>query len=106
MLRRRRDTTIEGAPAHLLARGLTGKERDRADRRTPGAEILGSEALAVAAHRLAQVVVDHAGVDRLTLAVVVDILEKLLTGQLLAAANDAREPAVVQHQLLHAPALA
>ena len=78
----------------------------RADRRAPGAEILGREALAVAAHRLAQIVVDHAGVDRLALALVVDKLKQLLTGQLLAVANDAPEPAIVEHELLRAPALA
>src|SRR4030095_9088299 len=106
MLRRRGDALIERAPTHLVIGGLAREEGERADRRAPGAKILGGETLAVAAHSLAQVVVDHAGVDRLALAVGVDILEQLVTGQLLAATNDAREAAIVEHYLLHPTALA
>src|SRR4029079_19700872 len=103
---RRCDAVIERTPADALARRLAGEKGDRANRRAPGAEILGREAGAVAAHHLAQVVVDHAGVDRLALAVVVDILKQLLTGQLLAVTDDSRQPPIVEHQLLHAAALA
>jgi len=106
VLRRGGNALIERTPGHALARRLAGEKGDGAHGRAPRAEILGGETFAVAAHHLAQVVVDHAGVDGLSLALVVDILKQLLTGQLLALADDARQPAVVEHQLLHPAALA
>ena len=55
----------------------------------PGAEVLGGEVLA---GDLAQVGVDVGRADRLRLAVVVEVLEQLLPGQVLAALDD-RAPA-------------
>jgi hypothetical protein len=106
VLRRRGDATVEGTPGYALTGRLACEKGDGAHGRTPGAKILGRESFAVAAHHLAQVVVDHAGVDGLALAGVVDILKQLLTRQLLALADDAREAAIVEHQLLDTPALA
>ena len=59
----------------------------------PGAEVLGGELLA---GDLAEVVVHVGRVDRVGLAVVVDVLEEFLAGQVAAALDDPGEPAVVQ----------
>ena len=68
-------------------------ERARREHRAgPGAEVLGREVLA---GDLAQVGVHVGRVDRLPLAVVVDVLEQLVARQVAAALDDARRAAVV-----------
>src|SRR5581483_9111194 len=69
-----------------LLQGLGGE-----DRAGPGAEVLRREVLPGGA---AQVVVDVGRIDRVLDAVGIDVLEELLAGQLLAAADDARQAAV------------
>ena len=85
-----------------LVLGAVAPERE--DRRRPGPEVLGRDV--VAARGLAQVLVDVLGADGSGLAVVVDVLEEVLAGQLLAAPDDRREASVDQLALLGAAALA
>src|SRR4051812_46397671 len=77
---------------------LLGCERPEIAQRTggehrpgPGPEVLRSDG---AARDVAEVLVDVTGVDRLALAVVVQILKELLTGELLTALYDPRDAPV------------
>ena len=78
-----------------LALGLARLERQQRTVREhgpgPRPEVLRRD---VSARDLAQVRVDVLGADVADLAVLVDVLEQLLAGQLLAAPDDARQPPV------------
>jgi hypothetical protein len=71
-----------------------GAQRLRRQHRSrPGSEVLGGEILPA---DLAHVGVHVGGVDHLTIAVLVDVLEELVAGQLAAGFDDPREPRVSQ----------
>jgi hypothetical protein len=74
------------------------------DRPVPGAEVFRRE-LVVAAD-VAQVGVDVAGVDRVALSVFVDVLEELLSRQLLQLPDDARQAQIGEPHHVLFPALA
>jgi hypothetical protein len=69
----------------------------------PGAEILGREGLA---RDLLQIGVHVRRIDLLPLPIVVDVLEEVLAGELLAGAHDARQPAITQRRAVPLAALA
>jgi hypothetical protein len=73
------------------------------DRSRPGAKVLGRELLA--AHR-AEIGIDVARADPLRQPILVEVLEELLAREVLAAADDAGEPAVADVHLLELAALA
>ena len=75
----------------------------RQDGSGPGPEILGGE---VGARDLAEIVVDVRGVDVLYAAFLVDVLEELLAGQLLAALDNPGEATVSDVDLVVNAALA
>ena len=75
----------------------------REQRARPGPEVLRRE---VATGDLAQVVIDVVGRDVADDPIVVDVLEELLPGQLLASPDDCRETPVPQADLVHDPGLA
>src|SRR5688500_9915194 len=104
-LRHRGDRLDHDGIARAFAWGQLagGQRRDREAGRAPGAEILRRERRT---HRVAQVAVDHAGVDRMAFARLVDILEQRLARQALAAPQQPDEAIVVDAQVLHPPALA
>src|SRR5205085_129722 len=78
----------------LLAGGADLREGEHA--RAPGPEMLGGEILA---RGLANVIVDVGGGDRVRLAVVVQILEQVLAGQVLALLHDPAERRVGDPEL-------
>ena len=81
-----------------LSAGPREAERTKGQQRSgPRPEVLGGEA---AARRLAEVRIDVVRGDVTDLAVVVDVLEQLLAGQLLATLHEAREPAIPEVDLL------
>ena len=86
----RRDDVLLGLRFRVelaeLLEGLGGQ-----DRSGPGPEVLGGELLA---EHLAQVGVDVLGGDAVELAVLAAVLEEVLPRQLLAALDDAGQPAV------------
>ncbi len=69
----------------------------------PGPEILGGKVLS---HRLAQVFVHVARTDSMEFAILVDVLEQVLAGQVLHLAHHPREAAVGQRDLAQLAALA
>src|SRR4051794_39475658 len=75
----------------------------REHRAGPGAEILGGE---IVAADLAQVGVPIVGTDGLALAVVVDVLEQLVAGEIAAGFDDLREARVVELDRVRDTALA
>src|SRR5205085_11055725 len=79
-------------------------ERVSSEHRTgPGAKILGSKVLA---RDLMQVSVDVGGLDRLSLTLVVDVLEELFTRQVLAPFHNPRQPTIVEIYRVFNPTLA
>ena len=79
-------------------------ERERGQHRSrPGAEVLGREGLSC---DILQIGVDVRRIDRLPLAFLVDVLEELLAGDLLAGAHDAGEAAIAQRRAVQPAALA
>ena len=91
-------------PAASDSRRVERRQRGRREQRAdPGAEVLRGE---VVAGRLAQVVVDVAGLDLVLRAVVVDVLEQPLAREVAALADDAGGPGVVDGDLVPLPALA
>ena len=66
-----------------------------ADGPAPCAEMLGRE---VSAGRLADIIVDVLRPDRAAVAILVDVLEEILAGQVLCAANDPCDAPVGQLQ--------
>src|ERR1700754_3301411 len=92
-----------GSFAAFVGQRRGRKDGDGVDGTSPGAEVLGRE---LAAGDFPEVVVDHAGVDGLTLSLVVQILEKPLTGQVLAFASGLHQPAVVERHVTPLAALA
>lgn len=77
-----------------LSQGQGGEKRPG-----PGSKILGRDLFAA---DLAQIRVDLVRADRVSIAVVADILEELVSGQVAAALDDARQtpvagPALVPH---------
>src|SRR5207247_10875779 len=79
----RDDARVERALAALFGQRRGTEQRDRAYGRAPGAKILGGE---VGAHCVPEILVYLAGVDPSALAGIVDIMKKMLLGQLLLAA--------------------
>jgi len=74
----------------------------RQDRPFPGPEVLRGER---PARGLADVLIHVVGPDVMHLAVVPDVLEQLLAGELLAAPDDGRQPPVAQADLVLLPRL-
>src|SRR5664279_457698 len=93
---------LQGRPARVAPAPLQ-PQRERLRRPVPRAEVLGGEVLA-GDH--ADVVVDVGRSDGMGDAIVVDVLEELLAGHRLAAANDARHPRIVERHLVLLAALA
>jgi hypothetical protein len=100
-LDRPRDVAL-GLPRRLEGGDLLQRERGQ-HRARPRAEVLRGELLA---RDLLQVGVDVGGVDRLSHAVLGDVLEQLVARQLLAAANDACQPLIANADLVLLAALA
>src|SRR5205807_1544606 len=73
-----------------------GKQRRRMDGAAPGAEMLGAE---FGADSIAYVTVDVVGAQLAPLAILVEILEQLLSGNILGAAHDPGDAPVDQFQL-------
>src|SRR2546429_4045199 len=86
------DQLLLGRTRICRAGRLTQESRGE-DGAGPGAEILGREILA---GDLVQVLVDVCRVDGLYLAVAIDVLEELLSGDLEEPLDDSRHPAVVE----------
>jgi len=85
--------------AHRFRQRGACHDLERPQRRTPRAKVLRGE---LVAHRVPQVLVHLARVDRAQRALI-QILEQALSRQLMASAHDAREPLVVDDDLvLHA----
>ena len=80
-----------------------GQLQGAAHRGLPRTEVFRAE---VVAGDGAQIVVDVFGAHRMRLARLVEILEELLTRQVSAGFDDARDPAVAHRHLLHLPAFA
>ena len=83
--------------------GTLVEQRQRVQRRVPGAEVLGRE---LAAHAFAQIVVHLARIDGVALALLVDVLEQRLARQFLAAPHELREPRVIDGHVVLRAALA
>jgi hypothetical protein len=105
----RRGYALDRRAQHLLRAGLRRgrfafvQRQRRHHGAGPGAEVLRRD---VAASDLAQVGVDVGGGDAPHLAVLVQVLEQLLPGQLLAGAHDLRDAAIAHLQLPGLAALA
>src|SRR5262245_35597785 len=100
-LDRSRDVAFGGSlriKIFKLLEGLSGQRRSG-----PGAKILGRD---VQAADLPQVIVDVARADVADAVVVVQIFKQLLAGQLLALADEAGQPRVLQVDLVFDAALA
>ena len=99
----------DGLDDVLARRPVVGARRERAQRSVgedgagPRPEVLGGD---VAARDLAEVVVHVVGGDIVRLAVVADVLEELLAGQVLAAPDDGRQPPIPDTDLVLATGLA
>ncbi|KDS78488.1 hypothetical protein KM22_02772 [Bordetella bronchiseptica KM22] len=86
---------VRGRPAH--------QQRKRQRRGGPGPVMLGGE---IAAAGLAQIGVDQFRVHRARLAVLVQVMEQLLPGQVQAALDHARDAAVAYGDIVRHAALA
>src|SRR5271154_6411383 len=70
------------------------------NRTRPSSKVFGSEVLL---RRLAEVVVDVGRIDCVMLPFAVDILKQFVTGDILAALNDLRQPSISDiHRMSHA----
>src|SRR5215212_839104 len=94
-VRLHRGLALEGAP---LAQGARGQ-----DRAPPRAEVLGSERLPGC---LSQIGVDILGADGMRRAVLVEVLEQMLTGKVLHPRDIARHAAIAHVDLVRLAALA
>src|SRR5437867_858576 len=83
--------------------GLGGQGKSGEHGATPGAEVLGGE---LPAADLSQVLVDVGGIDDLRLALVVDVLEELVTGQLLTVTDHTGQPSIREVDSMTLPSLA
>src|SRR4051812_4234681 len=104
-LRRRFDGAPNVAATRCRrARWRQCRKRTRAEERAgPGAEILAGE---IVAGDRAQIGIHVGGLDRARAAVIVDVMEQVLAGQLLHAPYDAREPRIGERYFMRHAALA
>jgi hypothetical protein len=104
---RRLADRLDDVAARLALRvaRLEGAQRPvREHRARPRPEVLGGDV--GAAGRIAQVLVDVLRADVAHLAIVVEVLQQVLAGQLLAAGDDPRQPPVAEVDLVRLAALA